>query len=235
MKGSALRLRHLRSRSSAEKENDHVQFAVVQIDKSESEFVMRQKRYLSRLETLPKDADFSKFRSLRALLSWLAQTRPEIRCTVAQPAQVTQEMFRQEPLNLTKSLNSEVRHLEKCPAMSLNILHLLKDQFGHRYTLMPHLETIIMFHHSLAISYSSLITQIFVNQSSCHPTTRNMYLAQYLESKLWRSLTPLTWHLQIRNDLSKILSQKLPIVMSTDRPSLFDVVTKAKLSTEKDS
>ena len=37
----------------------------------------------------------------------------------------------------------------------------------------------------------------------------------------------------IRNDLSKVLSQKLPIVMLTDSLSLFDVVTKATLTTEK--
>jgi hypothetical protein len=51
-----------------------VQFAGVEIETKESEFVVHQQRYISKLMPLSKDANFKEFRSLRAKLSWSTQS-----------------------------------------------------------------------------------------------------------------------------------------------------------------
>jgi hypothetical protein len=71
------------------REWNNVQFAGVEIESKESEIIMHQRRYISKLKTLDKDATFSQFRSFRAKLSWITQTRPDISCTVAFASQIT--------------------------------------------------------------------------------------------------------------------------------------------------
>jgi hypothetical protein len=58
------------------REWNNVQFAGVEIESKESEIIIHQRRYISKLKTLDKDATFSQFRSFRAKLSWITQTRP---------------------------------------------------------------------------------------------------------------------------------------------------------------
>jgi len=67
-----------------EREWDHVQFAGVQIETKDKEFVIHQKRYISKLKKMERNADFKAFRSLRARLSGITHTRPDIACAVAQ-------------------------------------------------------------------------------------------------------------------------------------------------------
>jgi hypothetical protein len=51
------------------REWNNLQFAGVEIETKELEFVVHQQRYISKLMPLSKDANFKEFRSLQAKLS----------------------------------------------------------------------------------------------------------------------------------------------------------------------
>ena len=74
------------------------------------------------------DAPFSVFRSVRAKLTWIVHTGPDIACAVSFLAQTAKRTFDHENI---KSLNKVITHLknsaELClwyPKLRLNDLHL---------------------------------------------------------------------------------------------------------------
>jgi hypothetical protein len=95
------------------REWNDVEFAGVEIETKESEFVVHQQRYISKLIPLSKDATFKQFRSLRAMLSWNTQTRPDVSCAVALAAQVTEDRYNGDPGEYIKQLNRVIKHLKK--------------------------------------------------------------------------------------------------------------------------
>jgi hypothetical protein len=96
---------------------------------------MHQRRYISKLKTLDKDATFSQFRSFRAKLSWITQTRPDISCTVAFSSQITADVFHVNPSYCIQQLNRALKHLNKTPDLFLRFPKLyLKTLRLHVYS-----------------------------------------------------------------------------------------------------
>jgi hypothetical protein len=61
---------------------------------------------------LSKGANFKQFRSLRAKLSWITQTRPDVSCAVALAAQVTEDRYNGDPGEYIKQLNRVIKYLK---------------------------------------------------------------------------------------------------------------------------
>jgi hypothetical protein len=57
------------------------------------EYLLSQYSYIRSLKSLPENAPYKDFRSVRARLAWVVQTRPDICCVVAMASQVTESMF----------------------------------------------------------------------------------------------------------------------------------------------
>ena len=112
------------------KELDNIQFAGIEIEKSRDGFLVHQKQYLKKIKPIPKGSDFSAFRSTRAKLFWICQTRPDISCAVATLAQVTELQFEEERDKHTKKLNSVITHLENFPDFMLRFPKLDKDSLS---------------------------------------------------------------------------------------------------------
>jgi hypothetical protein len=102
-----------------DKEMDIVTFAGVEIKTGTDGFQLHQQRYIFTLDTLSDSSTFQRLRSLRAKLSWAANTRPDIYCEIAQAAQVTESMYAEEPLTNIKGLNTFVKHLRKTASFTL--------------------------------------------------------------------------------------------------------------------
>jgi hypothetical protein len=96
---------------SRERQFDNFTFAGVDIStEDDGQFALSQTVYIRKLVVLPEEATFPEFRSMRAKLSWLAHTRPEIVHFVNTTAQVTEEKF---DLSHEKSMNSTTKALKK--------------------------------------------------------------------------------------------------------------------------
>jgi hypothetical protein len=64
---------------SRERQFDNFTFAGVDVStEADGQFELSQAIYIRKLVVLPEEATFPEFRSMRAKLSWLTQTRPEI-------------------------------------------------------------------------------------------------------------------------------------------------------------
>ena len=72
---------------------------------------MHQKHYISKIKEISKEGSFKDFGSLRAQISWATQSRPYIACSIAQAAQVTEDLSNSDPKKHCKGLDSLVKHL----------------------------------------------------------------------------------------------------------------------------
>ena len=52
--------------------------------------------YMSKIEQIPSNTEFSKFAYMRMKLAWLANTRPDIVLEISQTAHVTRTMYEKD-------------------------------------------------------------------------------------------------------------------------------------------
>jgi hypothetical protein len=185
------------------------------------------------LKPLKNDATFSDFRSFRAKLSWVTQTRPDISCTVALAAQITANSFQVSPTDCIKQLNRAFSRVNKVPDLALRFPRL-------------DLETLRLQVYSDA-SYannadgsSQLGYIIFLTDATgeCQPILWSSHKSRRVTRSVLGSETmaladAFDTAYALKHDIEMIMKQRIPIVISTDSLSLFDVITKASTTAEK--
>jgi hypothetical protein len=96
---------------SRERQFNNFTFAGVDINtEDDGQFALSQTVCIRILVVLPDEATFPEFRSMRAKLSWLTHTRPQIAHFVNTAAQVTEDKF---DLSHVKSMNSATKALKE--------------------------------------------------------------------------------------------------------------------------
>ena len=94
-------------------------------------YTIDQKFYIPKIEELDNSTEFAEYRSMRMKLAWLANSRPDMQFEISQLAQITQNVFENEPKKHVKRLNSLVRHAHnivahlKFPDLDRNSLRLV--------------------------------------------------------------------------------------------------------------
>jgi Reverse transcriptase (RNA-dependent DNA polymerase) len=97
---------------SRERDYDKVRFAGVNIEEGHNGFKIHQQEYTDKLQSLDSNADFDAYRSLRAKLMWLVNTRPDIACATSMASRITFDLYKLEPGKCIKELNKIVRHVK---------------------------------------------------------------------------------------------------------------------------
>ena len=95
------------------REYDDLQFSGLEIETKNNEFCAHQKRYISKLKRIPETANFSEFRSTRAKLACISNSRPDISCPVAKLTQVTEEKYEKNQKSYIIKINDILNHLEE--------------------------------------------------------------------------------------------------------------------------
>lgn len=215
------------------REYDNLQFSGLKIETKENMFLVHQKSYISKLKALPKNAQFTHFRSLRAMLSWTTNSRPDISCAMALMAQVTEEKFQSEPAKYIKKTNNVLKQLHENPEVYLQFPKLK-------------LESLKLSVYSDA-SYASnddkssqLGYFIFLSDDSknCQPLYWNSYKSKrvtrsVLGSEVMAFADAFDMAYTIKYDLQHIIQNRVRLHMLTDSLSLFDVLTRNHVTTEK--
>jgi hypothetical protein len=96
---------------SRDRDYDNVKFAGVNINKTSNGFKVRQHDYIQKLQPLSAQSTFEDYRSLRARLMWLINTRPDISCATSMASRTTKDLFAIKPTEYIKELNRIVRHV----------------------------------------------------------------------------------------------------------------------------
>jgi hypothetical protein len=209
-----------------------VRFAGMEIETCKSGFIVHQREYISKLKPLSRSSDFAAFSSLRARLSWVTHSRPDVCCAVNQSAQVTQTRFDKEPATHISKLNKIIRHLRSVD---------LPLKFGHldKESLQLTVYSDASFANNDDLS-SQLGYVIFLSDKDgcCSP----LHYSSHKSKRVTRSVLggevmafadAFDMSIIIRHDLANILNRKLPISILTDSLSLFDVISKSTITAER--
>jgi hypothetical protein len=111
---------------SREREYDKVRFSGVNIDRSQGGYEIHQREYIDKLQP-----EFDAYRSLRAKLMWLVNTRPDIACATSMASRVTFDLFKEDSVNSIKGLNKIVKHVKsidlplRFPKLDIDTLRLV--------------------------------------------------------------------------------------------------------------
>lgn len=191
---------------------------------------LSQAHYIKRLQCLPADADFQAFRSLPAKLMWTVHTRPDIACAAAMSSQVTTDKFSHESVYL---LNLVVRHLKrtaemtpKFPKLDQDNLHLVvytDSSFANTPDYKSQLGFIIC-----VADASQKCSILHFSSHKSHRVARSSMAAETLAFVDWFDNA-----FPIKHDLERIIGRRTPLLMMTDSKLLFDVLTRARYTTER--
>ncbi len=212
------------------REYGRMRFAGTYIESQNDRAHIHQKSYIERLITLELDADYFSLRSVRAQLTWMIHTRPEICVGVNKLSQITEETF---SLDSIKEYNKVVKYLKKTASQGIllqkldpNSLHLRvysDASFASNLDLSSQLGFIVL------LCDRNLKANIlhFASYKSKR-VTRSV-----LGSEIYAFADAFDYGFTMKNDLERILGQHIPLQMLTDSKSLFDTMIKCSTTTEK--
>ena len=191
-----------------------------------------QEYYNKKLEELDSPEDYSKFRSMRMRLAWMANTRPDMLLEISQIAQITLERFKQGAQAHWKRLNSaisyahnNVAHL-KIPKLDLGTIRIVgysDASFANNHDLSSQLGRIIL----LVDDDDSAVPICFKSYKS-RRVTRSVLSAEVIAfADLFDDAYAL------RSQAEQALKRSIPMHLLTDSKSLFDMISKGSRSSEK--
>ena len=209
---------------------DKIQFSV-NIETNSNGFGIHQERYIKTIDPLLKKVIFAQYSSLRAKIMWLLQTRPDIACTVARSTQVTEKRLNLDPSTHRKLLNPVVSHIRKTSEQRLLYPKFVKDSLRLRtYSYAAYTNN---YDGTSQLGYIVFLAE---KENKCHPLYWSSYKSKRVSRSVLRSETmafadTFDMKFAIKKDMELMVNKLIPIVMLTDRLSLFDVITKSTITT----
>jgi hypothetical protein len=194
------------------------------------QYSLSQAGYIGSLTLLADSSTYEDFRSARAKLAWVVQTRPDIACAVALAAQDTATTFGSGSV---KRLNDVTKHLKRTQALKLNFPQMDRESlqlvvyadssFGNCHDSGTQIGYIMFLMDKLnnasVITFRSYKARRVVRSSTAGET---LALADSFDSAF-----------VIRHDLQAILGRKVPLLLLTDSESLFYTLTRDKYTRER--
>ena len=212
---------------------DKVQSAGIKIESTLNGFQVHQRHNISKIKKINRDASFKDFRSLRAQLSWATQSRPDVTCAVAQAAQVTEDLFNLDPKKHCKGLNPVVGHILTTTDQALKFPKL--DHSRLRLQVYSDASYGNNLDGSSQLGYVIFLAD---DKDKSQPLFWSSHKSKRVSRSVFGSETmafadAFDMAFAMKNDFCKMTSLDIPIVMLTDSLSLFDVITKAKITSER--
>lgn len=200
----------------------------------ENILIQHQSHYLNKLNEIEKvdESSYSKFRSTRMKLGWLANTRPDCLFEISQLSQVTEEMFKKNPHDCVKRLNRTIRYARnnevninfpKLNLQSLRIIGYSDASFANNNDFTSQLGYIVF----IADKHDNAIPLIFKSYKAKRITRSAMSAEVIAFSDM--SDTAIT----LGQEIEILVNQKVPVQLLTDSKSLFDVISKGTRTSEK--
>ena len=193
-------------------------------------FEMNQIGYIERLQQIPVNAAFERFRSVRASLSWLCHTRPDICCAVNRACQVVEKKFNKSKI---RAINKLIQRLKKSKDTVLKYLKL--DLNTIHFRVHSDFSFASNDDGSSQLGYIILlcdeINKCYVLSYCCKKSKR--IVRSIMAGEIFAFSAAFDQDFVIRHDLEAILNQKISLTMFTDSEQLFDVLTTAAHTTEK--
>ncbi len=192
--------------------------------------IVSQPKQISRLKLLPTTCSFEEYRSARACLAWLMQTRPDVACAISMAARVTRNTFDSKAIlahnAVVRYLRSTMDRALKFPKLDGDSLRIAcyvdaghcnaaegRSQLGYIITLAD------KNNNCCVLAFSSKRSRRIVRS-----TTAGEGLA--FADGFDMSYT-------MREDMQQAVGKQIPIVMITDSQILFNIITRRRTTTER--
>lgn len=207
-------------------------FCITFDDKGE-QLQLNQQAYVKKLKPLGVAATFSDFASLRMKLAWLSHSRPDVLFEVAQLAQVTFDLFKEERTAIIKRTNRTVIYAQhqsvviKFPildARHLRVIGYSDASFAMNPDLSSQLGYIVFIGDNsgkvIPIQFKSYKARRVVRSAMAAELIAfgDMFDVAYTLAEELRHLHP---------------GLHVPVKLYTDSKSLFDVISKGSRTSEK--
>lgn len=210
---------------------DIFSYTGMKIDKSKNDLrTLDQSEYIQRLKYLQRNAKFEDYRSLRARLLWIGNTRPDICAAVSISSSITKKVHSEKE---NDKLNKIVKYLKetkdirlKYPKLDLNSLRLLvysDSSFNNREENRSQLGFIIV----LSDNTNQCCILHYSSQKSKRVTRSSM------GAETLAFVNAFDNALLIKHDLKRMLNMDIPILMITDSEALFRILTRVRYTTER--
>lgn len=216
-------------------ESDNFEFLGVRIKKHKSSdgsiwYTLSQPEYSERLKPIPQDISFDKFRSVRAALSWLCHSRPDICCEVNRACQVTEKSFE---LRHVKALNKTIRRIRETKSFTLKYRPM--DSTTLHMRVYSDASFASNDDNSSQLGYIVLLAD---KQNNCHVLAYSSkkskrVVRSIMAGEVFAFSAAFDHAFVIQHDLRRILKHPIGMKMFTDSKQLFDVITRASHTTEK--
>ena len=198
---------------SKERVMDNVVFAGIHIRQEGGEAMLTQESYALKLKKMDEAADYKAFRSVRAKLAWLVNSRPEICCAVAKLAQVREGDYGVENV---KAANQVIKYVlnnaEKgiaIPKLDMNTLSIevyTDASLANNSDLSSQLGYVIALRHVNGncniVDYSS---------RKCRRVTHSSLAGEILAFTAGFDAAFI-----LKHDLHHILGKRIQLIMKTD-------------------
>lgn len=182
-----------------------------------------QPKQITRLKLLPSSSTFEEYRSARASLAWLIQTRPDVACSISMSARVTADTFDKSCIS---SYNCIVRYLRETKDRTLKYPKLDVDSLRLAcYTDAGHCN---------AAEGRSQLGYIIVLADKSNRCSILAFSSKR-SRRIVRSTTAgeglafadgFDFCYATREDLQKVIGKRIPIIMLTDSQILFNIITR---------
>ena len=189
-----------------------------------------QPKQIDRLKFLPSNAHFDTYRSARASIAWLQQTRPDLCFAISSAARITENTFDKQAI---QSYNSAVDYLRQTrdlclvyPQLDSNSLRLAcyvdagnchkedgKCQIGFIIFLTDKTD------RCCVLQFSSRRSRRVARSTTAGEA---LAFSEGFESAF-----------ALRADLIDILQYELPLIMLTDSEILFKIITRRRTTSER--
>ena len=213
------------------REWDNVEFFGMKIERENGNVIsIYQPNHIERLTVVEATAPFSKLRSVRAAIAWIAYTRPDILCLVNKLAQVTVESYTREHI---KMMNGCIKLLKMQKGFKIQYAKLDLDSVHLRVYTDAAFGT-----NNDSTSQIGFVILLCDKEDNAH-------ILDYASKKARRVVRSImggefiafaegfdrAWIL--KHYLDKIYHKNIRINMLTDSKQLFDVIMKGSTTAEK--
>ncbi len=200
-----------------------MRFSAIYIDKQSNGYEIHKRAYIDRLKKLSRDANFIHLRRSRAQLSWLVHSRPNISVTESKLAQVTEDTFEHNHVNM---FNNAVHYLLESRELSLR-MHKLDGKTLH---IRAYADASFATNNNMTPQLGYIVLLCDNLENACV-----LHYASYKSRRVARSVLgaenyafagAYDFVYSAKNDLEDLLDRSIPFEMYTDSKSLFDVMSK---------
>lgn len=166
-------------------------------------------------------------------LAWVTNSRPDISCHVAKLVQVVEESFEKNKHKYIKAVHKIMEQLKNNNDIFLKYPKLGKESL--RITSYSDASFATNDDHTSQLGYFIFLSDKY---NKCQPIYWTSYKAKrvtrsVLGSKVMALADAFDMAYIIKYDRQNIMNKQITLTMYTDSLSLFDVLTKATMTTEK--